>query len=118
MKSKRIRNLWYWVVAVFPSIVTCALLPSMPEQVPMHFGLTGQANRMGSKYEVLFVSVLPIICALIISLLLRSFSKEEKGLYNPDDYEDRKKRTSAIGLVLIVTFDAITLGLLYLALHL
>lgn len=118
MKNNRKRNLWYWVAAVFPSIVTCALLPFLPAQVPMHFGLTGQANRMGSKYEILFISVLPIVCAVIISLLLRNFSKEEKGLYNPNDYEDRKRRTSAIGLVLIVTFDVITLGLLTIALHL
>ena len=117
MKRERKLGFWYWILAIFPSIVTCARLPFMPELVPLHFGLTGQVDRMGSKYEILFVSFLPIVCAVIVSLLLRNFSKEEKGLYNPGEYKDRKRLTHGIGLVVILTFDAVTLGLLYTAVH-
>ena len=40
-----------WSVTMIPLIATAVLMQFMPESVPMHFDISGKADRWGSKYE-------------------------------------------------------------------
>ncbi len=42
---------------------TLAALASLPERVPIHWNLAGEADRWGSKYELLFLPVLQLLLA-------------------------------------------------------
>jgi uncharacterized membrane protein len=48
---------WYWV--------------DLPARVPMHFNAAGQADRWGSKRELLFVPVIAVVIYLLLSVLGR-----------------------------------------------
>lgn len=45
-------------------IVDAAFLLLMPDQVPVHFGANGDANRIGSKYEHLWFPALALVFGL------------------------------------------------------
>lgn len=45
-------------------IVDAAFLLLMPDQVPVHFGANGDANRIGSKYEHLWLPALALVFGL------------------------------------------------------
>ena len=53
----QLKKILYIVLMALPILVTLALLPSMPDQVPMHYGFDSQVNRWGSKYEMLIFPV-------------------------------------------------------------
>lgn len=44
------------------SMVAAAILfPYLPEQIPLHFSLTGEVTRYGSKYTVFLIALLPTV---------------------------------------------------------
>lgn len=42
-------------------VVAAILLPFLPEQIPLHFNLTGEVTRYGSKYTVFLIALLPMV---------------------------------------------------------
>jgi uncharacterized membrane protein len=49
------------VLAFLPLLITLILFPSLPNSIPAHYGISGEVNRWGSKYESL---ILPAFTAL------------------------------------------------------
>lgn len=42
-------------------VVAVILLPFLPEQIPLHFSITGEVTNYGSKYTVFLIALLPAI---------------------------------------------------------
>ena len=60
-KGKGLSRVWWvawWVLAFAPLITACAALPFTSELIPAHFGIDGQIDRWGSRWELL---VLPVV---------------------------------------------------------
>lgn len=56
-----------------------------PDQVPVHFGMNGEANRMGSKYEALFLPALAVAFGLgLVFTANRSDSHDTSMLLKAD----------------------------------
>lgn len=52
--------------------VTAVLWPRLPEQVPVHWNLAGEADRLGSKWELLaFGPVLMVVLGVVLVVLRR-----------------------------------------------
>lgn len=64
-----------WSVTLIPLIATAILMQFMPESVPMHFDLSGNADRWGSKYELFIVPAIIMVVILLFSLLIIFFEK-------------------------------------------
>lgn len=60
---KTIYRVVYLLVAL-NVIMDAAFLLLMPDQVPVHFGANGDANRIGSKYEHLWLPALALVFGL------------------------------------------------------
>ena len=56
---------WGIVGAMF--VVAAIVWPLVPDSLPVHFGITGEANRYGSKVEGLLI--LPIVTLVVVVLL-------------------------------------------------
>ena len=73
MKSKNI----YWILSLIVIIISFGMIAihwnDLPEQVPMHFDLEGNANRYGSKAELF---ILPFM-SLGLWLLFRWMSNKK-----------------------------------------
>ena len=62
-----------WVISFLSLIITCAVIPFMPDSVPMHYSLDGQIDRWGSKYENLIFPAITLALALFWTLLIKHF---------------------------------------------
>ena len=53
-----------WAISVFALVLTAVVLQFMPDSVPMHYDLTGNIDRWGSKYENLLFPVIILFLSL------------------------------------------------------
>lgn len=124
----QLKKILYIVLMALPILVTLALLPSMPDQVPMHYGFDSQVNRWGSKYEMLIFPVLTLVAGIF--LLASGSWSQKKGRISADSEEyhtllpsNDKKRYSFLddsilltGTATLILFNALTYVFLYMSL--
>lgn len=65
-----------WLISCIPLAGTAVVLLFMPDRVPMHYDITGTADRWGSKYEELIFPVIILAFCLFFTLMIRSCKKE------------------------------------------
>ena len=65
--------------AVISVIIAAAGLNILPENVPAHFGIDGNADRIGSKYEVRLFAVIAVIFTAAGILVRGHFEKLRKN---------------------------------------
>lgn len=56
-------------------------LSLLPDTIPMHYNFAGEADRMGSKYEVLVVAVIGVVMAAVLLAMaahIQRFTKSEQ----------------------------------------
>lgn len=53
-----------FILVALNLVLAAAFLALMPDQVPVHFGANGDANRIGSKYEHLWFPALALVFGL------------------------------------------------------
>ena len=81
--ERTVRNIRFWRVAVvllmlIPLLEVLILLPSFPDTIAVHWGVSGTPDRYGSRYELLIPAA---IVMLVGSLLLKdSFGRQPKGI--------------------------------------
>ena len=78
-----------WILALIAEIGTAAVLPFLPETVPVHFDAAWNPDRWGSRWELLLLPAIPLILAAAWKPLLKVFEKKAA------ESEDDKLRASA-----------------------
>ena len=112
MKTKVV-NLILIMIVLASTLIAIAFLPDI---VPMHFDIHGEADRWGSKYELL---ILPGVLALMWSICDKSIGFFLKNEKNKDDEKlksDALNNEKVLGKTLTVTYAimaAVNLGLIY-----
>ncbi len=69
MIMKKIFNLLIWPIFLAPFVYLVVVWPSLPSQVPMHFDLHGNPDRIGSKNELIIVLLIITVISMAISYL-------------------------------------------------
>lgn len=59
--------------------IAAAFLALMPDQVPVHFGANGDANRIGSKYEHLWFPALALVFGLGLAFTAKRSDERDGG---------------------------------------
>ena len=59
------------IIALLPLVITAAVLPFMPESVPMHYDINGNIDRMGSRYELLLMPLLIIVIVAVSAFVMK-----------------------------------------------
>ena len=77
-----------WILALVAVIGTAAVLPFLPETVPVHFDAAWNPDRWGSRWELLLLPVILLILAAAWKPLLKVFEKKA------EESEDDKLRAS------------------------
>ena len=104
-----------WIIALLPLAITAAVLPIMPEQVPMHYDINGAVDRMGSRYELF---LLPVIIILVVAVSGFTKTHYEKRTDSADGSEAKSARMNVKVLnissfAVPVIFGALQGGVLY-----
>ena len=90
------------VLMLAPILATLIAIPFMDESVPMHFDLSGNPDRMGSRWETLLVSGTALEMGLILMIITRIMDKrEENGSSNA-------KAGYALTICVLVMLNAVT----------
>ncbi len=64
------------IISALSLIIAAAAVQILPDTIPVHYGIDGNADRIGSKYEVFIFVVITVIIAVTGILLRRKFGKE------------------------------------------
>ena len=98
------------IVSTLSLIIALAAIQILPGQIPVHFGLNGEADRIGSKYEVFIFAAEIIVVSVIGILLRRKFERDSKNA------ADEKTASHAAGnaricVVVCTAQNAVMLGI-------
>lgn len=97
------------IITFIPLIVNLIAYPHMPDKVPVHWGITGDPNRYGSKMEQLTLSALPLVLFLFLNYLPSIDPKKES-------YKKHDNSFSIINFVIILVLIIFNLTGLFSAL--
>lgn len=103
------------ILALLPLAITAAVLPMMPEKVPVHYNINGNVDRVGSRAELLLLPVILLAVAAVSALAMKHY---EKRAESADESEARSARANrkalgVISLALPALFGALQCGVLY-----
>ena len=68
-----------YVLIALNLIMSAAFLLLMPDQVPVHFGANGDADRIGSKYEHLWLPALAFVFGLGLAFTAKRSDERDAG---------------------------------------
>ena len=81
MKETEKNNGWkFWMVGfmLLPLVEIAAVLPFLPDTVPVHWGIDGMPDRYGSRFELLIPAAILLLVGAV--LLISSRKKQPKGV--------------------------------------
>lgn len=94
-----------FIIAVITAVLNIFSYPYLPEKVPMHWGLNGEVNRYGSKMELIFIGILPLIIVLMQKFLPRIDPKK-------DSYKMHSNAYSNISLIIVIFMSVLNVGII------
>lgn len=65
-----------WIISIIPLVITSVVLQMMPDSVPMHYNISGEIDRWGSKYENFIFPIIIIAVTLFWQLLISYCEKK------------------------------------------
>lgn len=105
----KILNRVIWLIILIPGIYLVCIWNSLPETIPVHFDIKGDADRYGNKKEML----VPVIIITVISLFLYFLFKNIYRI-DPKKYAiENKERFLRIGFAVAVFMAAMNCMLIY-----
>ena len=104
------------ILALLPLAITAAVIPFMPDTVPMHYDINGNVSRYGSRYELMLMPLLIILVMGVSAFTMKRYTKLAQG---PDDNRNVKiakanlRSLRIISLVFPVIFGVLQCYILY-----
>ena len=74
MKNKKL----FYFLMFLPLFAVLISLQFLPDQIPAHYGISGEVDRWGSKYETLIFPGITIVFGLFMLVITKYASKQEK----------------------------------------
>lgn len=103
----KIQKTVFYILMFLPLLAVMVALWFLPDQIPAHFGIDGQADRWGSKYETLVYPASSIVMGVIMLITAKVSSKQEGNGKN------NEKITIILGIVSLLVFNVMTGYFLY-----
>lgn len=90
-----------WIVTIIPLIVTLVVLRFMPDSVPMHYDVTGEIDRWGSKYENLIFPIIIIAMTFFWQIFVSYFEKKANNDTSDKESVEAKSNAKTMKMVAI-----------------
>lgn len=91
-----------WIFAILQVIVTGIFLRLMPDNVPIHYDISGKVDNVGSKYVYLIVPVVTVAMVLLLTSSARSMKRKAEAS------SDEKKTAEAVSNIKVM--DIVSAG--------
>ena len=105
-----------WILCILTVLSTVIMLFILPKTVPVHFDINGVADRWGSKFELLLLPVILIVCAFSIDPLLKSYRKKAEKTENEKEKAEHLANAKVLnitGIVIMFLFFIMNIVTLY-----
>lgn len=108
-------NIAMYILALLTPVSTLITLPSLPAQVPAHYGISGEVDRWGSKYETLTMSGIMIVLLVIWTVL--ELVLIHRTIHSESEPDARRSIRFFIfgGICIFVLFDVINTYILWMS---
>ncbi|HAX74126.1 MAG TPA: hypothetical protein DCY20_11435 [Firmicutes bacterium] len=93
-------------ILVLSVVATCFVYPSLPPQIPTHWGINGEVDAMGPKSFAFFTAFLPVI----LYLLMRIIPKIDPRKDSYQKFEKAYARFVYVLMIFIIGLHWITLA--------
>ncbi|HRN55768.1 MAG TPA: SdpI family protein [Agriterribacter sp.] len=93
---KKPASYWVWIISLVPIVFLAAIWQKIPGRVPLHYNLSGEADRYGSKTELILLAGILFVSGIGSYLLIANAHRL-----------DPKKKYTAENLGLIKRFALI-----------
>lgn len=107
MKNRKKKITILWIVSLLPALITAIAMQFMENSVPMHYDISGNIDRWGSKYENFVFPVMIVLFTLFWCGMLRYFKNKQSG--NTND----KKRAEAANNEKIIYITALAMSIMF-----
>lgn len=104
------KNKGLLITAAAALIIAVAAVQILPDMIPVHFALNGDADRIGSKYEV-FLFAATIIVQTVIGIILRRKFEKEAGTAQDEKTASHASGNAKICVIVCTTLNAVMLGI-------
>lgn len=74
-----------WILIALTLISSVIMLFVFPDTIPVHFDINGVVDRWGSKYEILILPAMAVVCMLMFKFFTKLYT--DKALETTDDKE-------------------------------
>ena len=95
------------ILMLLPLAVTAVAIMFMPEQVPAHYGIDGQVDRWGSKYESLILPLMTVVLGAFLLVVAKFSSDDENSV------RSNEKVTILTNIVVLLLMNAVNVYFLY-----
>ncbi len=70
------KNKMIWLMTAVSVVMMAAVLPFLPDEVPMHFDMAGNTDRYGSKFELLLFPGLMLLTTVMWRVFIGYYEKK------------------------------------------
>lgn len=90
-----------WILSALPTIITAIVLQFMPDKIPAHYGISGEIDRWGSKFEYIIFPLVIIAVSILWEIIFSVFNKKAQNV--PED----KQRTETVNNIKVMKITAV-----------
>ncbi len=98
-----------WPLMAAPAIYLAIAWKSLPEKVAMHFNLKGEADRFGSRNELITTIIIMTVVNMIVYLLLTNIWRIDPK----KNAAENRNRIATIGFATVVLLSAVMCMIIY-----
>ncbi len=88
-----------WIIAILSLIITPFVLQFVPDNVPLHYDIAGNADRYGSRYALMAIPAVIIAVTAVMNILEHRLIKRSEG----GSDEEKTKAASNAWVIRLVT---------------
>lgn len=92
-----------WIISFIALIGTAIVLQYMPDRVPMHYDMSGNIDRWGSKYENMIFPIIILIMALFWTLFIRYYDRKAEKASDEKESAGARSNAKVIGIAGLCT---------------
>ncbi|MBN8858221.1 MAG: SdpI family protein [Sphingobacteriales bacterium] len=111
---KKLVNFLVWTILLAPPVFLWMIWQKLPDSVPMHYNIHGEADRYGSKSELLTVIGVMLIVNIGVYLLLSNLHRiDPRKKYTNENMPVMKR----LAFIVVFFLSVLSCYMIYTALH-
>ena len=87
-----------WIISFIALIGTAIVLQYMPDRVPMHYDMSGNIDRWGSKYENMIFPIFILLMSLFWTLFIRHYDRKAEKVSDEKESAGARSNAKVIGI--------------------